>query len=388
MLSLLAARCQSTTARAGIQLVRASCDPSRSAQARFAQFRFLGAAHNFATDTMQVQQQSEATTAEASQSGLALPRKRRARPLEFTQKFQLYKSAIDIQEVAATARRRCQVGAALAATGFSIFLASVAPALPLPGLVMLASAAAANTYALVVTSRRLIRKLAAQHVECIRILPLPEGEPDDLKEPEDEDEGGFASLLFDAATLEDRLAATRNLPLELSTGTTTRLFLLVDPPPDCADLSRLTAELGEGGESSGSRPAAFADLCKLGLIRIDSSSGSCADPALLAALLDSQKVVVEEQIEPRADSIFAPSMDPETPIRGELLLSSMTCADVEEASKAASKGIPAESIEKLGKRARLGGVSVLVAGGLFLLGENARDPDGTPRWKNLNLPMP
>lgn len=346
--------------------------------------RFVALVRHCSASSLQPQQDSDAATQQASQGGLALPRQRRARPLAFTENFLVFESTLDIQDIANTARRRCQVGAGLAACGFSIVVVNIAQVLPLPAVAMLSMGAVANTFALVTIAQRLIRKLAGQHVERIRVLPLPQGAPEVKEEKPEEDESGFASLLFDAATLEQRLEVTAELPVEVRSGTTDRCFSLIDPPEE-AEYGRFSTDLGEDSDAAHERPAAFADLCKLGLLRVDLSGGRCTDQALLDALLESRKVAVDERLQPRQDAGPALTPAPEAPLRGELLLSSMSRADVEEASKVASQTIPAEAIVKLGKRARLGGVSVLVAGALFLVGENARDEDGVPRWKNLPI---
>jgi len=348
-------------------------------------WRSFAAARHSSSSSLQAEQDTNVTQ-EAARGGLALPHKRRARPLAFTEKFLLFRSTVNIQAVADTARRRCQIGAGLAACGFSVVVVNIAQVLPLPALAMLSMGAAANTYALVVVAQRLIRKLAAQHVDRIRILPLPQGAPEETKQKldEEEEEGGFASLLFDAATVEQRLQVTAELPLEVRSGTTDRWFSLIDAPAnDEVELGRFS--LGENSEVAAGRPATFADLCTLGLLRVDMDAGSCNDQAFLDALLESRKVCVDEHLKPREDAGATLAPDAAAPLKGELLLSSMTGADVQEAAKAASKTIPAEAIEKIGKRARLGGISVLIAGSLFLVGESARDEDGVPRWKNLPI---
>lgn len=331
-----------------------------------------------------------------------MPRRRRARPLDFTKNFTLYKSSVDIQEVADTAKRRCQIGAALAAGGFTAVIASVAPALPLPALAMLGCGAMGNSYALAVVAQRLVQRLAARHVERILVVPLPEAEheaPKAAEEPDKEEEDGFASLLFDAATMEERFRATRELRLEVRTGTADRWFSLVDPPTD-EEVAGFAAHLGEGAEEgeAAAQPAPLADLFRLGLLRVNLNVGTCGDQALLDALLESPKVAIDERLEARpAAGAPAPAQAADggaeggegaMPPAGELLLSEMTRGDVQQAAKSANKGIPpAEAIQKLGRRALCGGISVLMAGGLFMAGESARDADGVPRWKNLNLPM-
>lgn len=333
--------------------------------------------------------QQEGTTpaqAEDAKTGVAVPRRRRARPLEFTKNFVLYRSTLGIQEIADHAQRRCQIGGVLAAGGFGAIVVALSAALPFPALAMLTGGASVNCYALVVVASRLIRNLATRHVDRLTIVPLPEVQREELakarkqEKKDEEEEGELASILFDSATVEERLRATQELQLEIHTGTVVRSLALIDAPPEEEDFMADLDPDNMHREGGPVRRATFGDLCdRLNLLSVDLNNGSCNDQAMLDALLTANKVVVDESLDanPAAGTALAGAG------ARELLFSEMTSADVEEASKKASKGEPAAAIKKLGRDALIGGASVLVAGGVFLLGESARDPDGVPRWNNL-----
>mmetsp|Transcript_35582 Transcript_35582/g.101339 ORF Transcript_35582/g.101339 Transcript_35582/m.101339 type:complete len:355 (+) Transcript_35582:81-1145(+) len=295
----------------------------------------------------------------------------RARPLEFTQRMVLYRSEAEVVEVADSARRNCRIGAGLGAVGFAGIIAAIAPAAPPPVLAMMLGGALANSYALAFLAQRLIRKLAARHVERLVVLPSETPKKPPKAPASGEEEGEIASLLFSAATVEERLEATEELRVELHTGTAKRWFSLIDAPE----------QAGAFGEEV-PQPASFADVCgRSGLLHVDKEEGSCPDPAFLDALLSSKKIVVDERLEPREDT--GEDLSEGAPVDG--LLGELSRGDAEEIAQktAAAREPPAEAIAKLGRRARLGGVSILVAGALFLLGEGARDADGVARWRNL-----
>jgi len=304
--------------------------------------------------------------------------KKRARPLHFEKEFLLYRSAVDIQDVAVTCKQRCQIGAALSVSGFVSLISVVAPMMPAPLVVGLMGGALVNSYVLLVTAQRLIGKLADRHVMKLSLMPMDM--PEEVPEPKAE-EGEIASILFSAATSEERLLATPELHLHVKTGCSERWFTLADLPEEL-ETSSFASALGEGateGEAS-EMPATFTDLAKrLGLLHMEVENGTSPDQALLAAIVASPKIVVDERVELLPDSMAS----------RVAMLGDFTRGDVEKALKTTSSSeSPEATLTKLGKRARLGGVSLVLAGVLFILGENARDEYGVARYRNLAVQLP
>lgn len=175
------------------------------------------------------------------------------------------------------------------------------------------------------------------------------------------------SLLSEAATVQERLAATTELRLSVRTAGEERWFSLVDREEGFVE-----RDCGEIGSLRDDR-ASFGDLCtRLRLVDIDLTAGTCSDPSLLDALVTSAKVATDERAEVHCSEV------PPGP-----MLSEVTLAEVAQAESGAPTNAPADAIARLGWRAQLGGVSVLGAGILFGVGEASRDPDGVARWTNL-----
>jgi len=311
-----------------------------------------------------------------------LPRRRYVPPLTLTREVVLFRSEEDVQEAVGTAQRRCRLGAVLAAGGFGLVIANAAASLPPAACALLFGGATANSYALAVVAQRLIRNTAARHVERLTVLPTPEPAADSGAKAARES-AGAASLLYLAATVEERLAVTPEVCLEVRTANADRWLVLADlaePDGEEEDLRGLHDEAAH-------RRAPFADICRrIGLLHINVDEGTCADQAFLSAMMSTQKVVVEERVEPRQDTAPLLATPPDAPVCGPML-SEVSLSDVEQAAKVVSAEAPVEAIERLGWRARAGGLSVLGAGALFMVGESAKDPDGVPRWKNLTLPI-
>lgn len=273
------------------------------------------------------------------------------------------------------------MGAGLGVGGIGMIVASAAGSMPLPACAMLLGGAAVYAYGLSFIARRLMRNLAARHVERLAVLPAdnPSAAAEETLRrlaQEREQHGAATSLLFSAATIEERLSATAEVCLEVQTATANRWLKLADLPD---------AEEHYGGFDEDSLGAPFSDICRrlhllyFNLVQED----HCRDHAFLSALLASDKRIVDETIEPRSDA--TPLLN-DPPVHG-LMLSEIQVSDVEEVAKSVSKDAPADVVSKLGKRARMGGLSVFGAGLLFAIGESAKDADGVPRWGNLNLPL-
>jgi len=309
-----------------------------------------------------------------------LPRRRLVTPLPLTERVLLYDCPVDMQGTIARARQRCLIGAGLGVGGIGIIVASAAGTMPLPACAMLLGGAAAYAYGLSVIARRLLRSLAARHVERLAVLPAESASAaaeDALRRlrQEQEQHGLAASLLFSAATIEERLSATVEVCVEVRTATANRWLKLADLPEN---------DEHYGGFDEDSLGAPFSDICgRVNLLHFDLEERNCLDHAFLAALLASGKRIVDERIEPRSD---ATPLLADPPVQGPML-SEIEVSDIEQAAKSVSKDAPADVVSKIGRRARLGGLSVFGAGVFFAIGESAKGPDGVPRWGNLNLPL-
>lgn len=273
------------------------------------------------------------------------------------------------------------MGAGLGVGGISIIVTSAAGSMPLPACTMLLGGAAVYAYGLSFIARRLMRSLAARHVERLVVLPADRASAaaeDALRQlaQKQEQHGVAASLLFSAATIEERLSATAEVCLEVRTATANRWLKLADLPD---------VEEHYSGFDEDSLGAPFSDICgRLHLLHFQlDQEGTCYDHAFLTAVLESDKRIVDERIEPRSD---ATPLLTEPPVQGPML-SEIEVSDIEQVANSVSKDAPADVVSKLGRRARMGGLSVFGAGLLFAIGESAKDPDGVPRWGNLNLPL-
>jgi hypothetical protein len=292
--------------------------------------------------------------------------------LIFKERLVLYSSSVDIQELIVNARRRCYVGAALAVAGFGTLLSSLAATLPPVASAMFFCGACANCYALGVVLQRVLRSLAVRHVEQITVLPSKASE---VSENKHMDKGSLQELLGELATQEDRLAATDELRIELRTATAEHWITLTNPwHPEAMN-----------EESDSNLSASFSDVVRSRIVHVDLDNGECADIALLTAILETSKVAGDERAQWNPDAADPLQAPPDAPAP-QLVFSDFTKAELEEATASASEEPPWKSISKLGSRALYGGVSVFVTGGLFALGESARDPDGIARWSNLPRP--
>jgi len=296
----------------------------------------------------------------------------RAKPLALAEEAVLVVSAPGAKEILKSARLNCRIGAGLAAAGFSIFLGTIGAHLPVPLLVVLAGGTLANVYVLAAITDRLACKLGARHVERLSILPQ-EGQhstntsgPADTSDERRETVGGalpIATLLTGAATAEERVAVTPEFELSIRNVCGERWVRLAEPLPDEWRTS-------------------FGDICKrLHLVHVDGAS-TCGDWAMVAAVLSSPKVVIEERLEPLEDvdrGLFNAFMNGPH-------FSELTSETVDRMAPVLNPTPPLESAKLLGRRALLGGASIFGAGGLFLIGESARDSDGVARYYNLWLP--
>lgn len=305
--------------------------------------------------------------------------KRRAPPLAIAEETVVFRSDIDIQDVVDKACKRCQIGAGLAAAGFAALVGALSASIPPPAVAVLACGAAANCYGLSVVARRVVCGLATRHVELITVLPTATV----METPEQRAAAAAATAaganaaamlrLLGTATAEEQLHATAEVRLELRTALSNRWLTLADVPTEEAEAAGAAVS------------ASFGELCGEGplqLLHVDLEAGDSPDHALLAALLCTPKAVVDERAEWRED-LAAPlrPASSEPPPPGPML-AEVSREELAEASTS-NKTPTGQAIEAIGRRAFFGGLSVLGAGGLFAVGESARDPDGAARWDNL-----
>eukprot|EP00931_Biecheleriopsis_adriatica_P046803 TRINITY_DN26922_c0_g1_i3.p1 TRINITY_DN26922_c0_g1~~TRINITY_DN26922_c0_g1_i3.p1 ORF type:complete len:374 (-),score=110.43 TRINITY_DN26922_c0_g1_i3:5-1099(-) len=310
----------------------------------------------------------------SASSSLDVHKPRPVRPLTFTSDVLIFESEVDVQELVLIARRKCVAGAGLAMAGFYALLSSLSSAggLPLELLMFLSFSAAANSYILVIMGQRLIRGLAARHVDRVTVLPTPQNSAQE-QEQEEKERTAAEKLLLNLASTEERLRVTPEVRLQVRTASSERWLSLVEP---------LEFE-DENEESGDTRKASFADLCgQLRLLDIDEEAGMCHEQALVSALKASKKVVVDERAEPRSDAGPSLEVPMGAPAPG-VMLSEVMKTDVEKAAKMASSEGIADAIDNIGRRALFGGTCVLGGGLLFVVGERSRDADGVPRWNNL-----
>ncbi|CAJ1342614.1 unnamed protein product [Effrenium voratum] len=302
-------------------------------------------------------------------SSLNVHTKRPVPPLSFQEETLIFSSDVDVQEAALQARRKCKMGAALSTAGLSTFLASLSLSgtLPLQLLMVGATGLVLNSYLKLTIAQKLITKLAARHVERLWVLPTAAGEAPKVD--------GAEKLLLESASIEERLDATKELPLRIRTTTCEHSLVLVDPFAENEAKYKLDDALPDL-----SAKASMAEMCKLGLLDIDADAGKCHNAALVAALKATRKVLVDEEMEPRhVNSSFA-NMKPG-------MLSEVTRAEVERAMRVTPEASAAAEIEAVGWRASRSGAALMAVGLIFTVGEQARDPDGVARWKNIKLPI-
>eukprot|EP00971_Amphidinium_carterae_P283388 5626092-Amphidinium_carterae.1 len=310
------------------------------------------------------QQKGDAVTPTSSSSpGFALPRE--AEPLRMQSRLSLYASA-SIEEIGAHAMKQLYVGTGLAASGFSLVVWSLPASVPPAMVAMACTAGALNLYALWVLTFRSFRRYALRHVEEITILPFGTDEP----EASDCARESVAEAAKSAATMEERLAATQTIPLEIRTATTEHWVELV--PKGTA---------GIDGDL-----ASFSDvLNRLRLLHVDIENGTSADAALLKALTESTKVAAEERALNRTD--VGPWLRVPDGVEPQpLLLTETRQEDVERVGSTPTDTAPSIVIEKIGNTALYAGCGIFVTGMICLAGEKAKDEDGVPRWINLRIP--
>lgn len=326
---------------------------------------------------------------EFHRTGVDLHRKPNVPPLIYDKEVLVYQSTVDVLELGKNAQMKCIVGASLGMAGFGILLASVGASMSQPAFLMLLTIAGVNTYSKAIVSQRVVRRLAARHVDKIVILPTPQDsvpKAEEKKSNEDEDDS-VSKLMSASATFEERLAVTPLLRLQVRTATAERFFSLVDIP-EKAKTSKSQDFYGSNSLDGLplDRRATFSDICKeLKLLYACLEHGVCRDPSVLSALTNSTKVVTDEMAELRSD-VGVLQSNP-TPDTAGVLFSELTPADVGKVVGLGSEEPPYKAIDKIGRRALIAGSSVLVGACVFYLGENARDVDGVPRWHKLKLPF-
>ncbi|CAE7210371.1 unnamed protein product, partial [Symbiodinium sp. CCMP2456] len=108
------------------------------------------------------------------EASVDIHRKRPVPPLSFDKETLIFQSDVDMQEVVAASRWKCMLGGGLGITGFYALIASLSlhGSLPLELAMVFCAGLCANAYAHFITAQKLIRKLAARHVDQLSVMPL------------------------------------------------------------------------------------------------------------------------------------------------------------------------------------------------------------------------
>ncbi|CAL1126581.1 unnamed protein product [Cladocopium goreaui] len=268
-----------------------------------------------------------------SSTNIDVHKKRPVSPLRFEEKTLIFESQVDVKEVILTSRRKCQIGAALSICGFNTFLASLSlhGALSMQLCMAACLGLIANAYIKLATSQRLVARLADRHVERLEVKTETHGSVPSVKEMD-----AAQKLLLDGASMEDPgweesstlrprsvlLSPRRGFQVKSGTGLWSclaqRNFHDFTGAPSEASHSQKRAQFLLGGiwadvdsmdealkyklddaAPDAAQKATMAAMCKLGLIDINEASGKCFDVALLSALKTSDKILVDEEVEPR-----------------------------------------------------------------------------------------
>lgn len=306
-----------------------------------------------------------------SSTNIDVHKKRPVSPLRFEEKTLIFESQVDVKEVILTSRRKCQIGAALSICGFNTFLASLSlhGALSMQLCMAACLGLIANAYIKLATSQRLVAKLADRHVERLEVKTETHGSVPSVKEMD-----AAQKLLLDGASMEERLAVTKELQVKLRTARNEHSFFLVDSMDEA-----LKYKLDDAAPDAAQK-ATMAAMCKLGLIDINEASGKCFDVALLSALKTSDKILVDEEVEPRFT---------DGPLGQESagwMLSEVTKDEVDRAARLTPDASAIQEIQAVGSRAQWSGAALMGVGLLFTVGENARDSDGVAKWNKLKMP--
>lgn len=309
----------------------------------------------------------------ASSTNIDVHKKRPVNPLRFEEKTLIFESQVDVKEVILTSRRKCQIGAALSICGFNTFLASLSlhGALSMQLCMAACLGLIANAYIKLATSQRLVARLADRHVERLEVKTERDGDGDG---PSVKEMDAAQKLLLDGASMEERLAVTKELQVKLRTARNEHSFFLVDSMDEA-----LKYKLDDAAPEAAQK-ATMAAMCKLGLIDINEASGKCFDVALLSALKTSDKILVDEEVEPRFT---------DGPLGQESagwMLSEVTKDEVDRAARLTPDASAIQEIQAVGSRAQWSGAALMGVGLLFTIGENARDSDGVAKWNKLKMP--
>ena len=146
------------------------------------------------------------------------------KPLSFESKALVFHSDVDVLSAVLSARRQCRLGALLSVCGFYSFLGSLSLHGALSWELLLAACGGllANAYVKLAMSQKLIGKLAERHVERLEVAT--EG-AEATAEPMD----AAQRLVLDSASVEERLRATKELQVTLTTARGEHRFSLVAP---------------------------------------------------------------------------------------------------------------------------------------------------------------
>lgn len=252
----------------------------------------------------------------------------------------LYESRRDFPEAVDAAMQRCRAGAGLAAVGFLGILGVVATTLPPLTTALLGLAFTGNAYHVMNFTQGSLRSLATQHVERLS-----------LYQPADMD-------AKDAAWL----ASSQRIALNIRCANVDRHLILTDVHGPFQG-ARYTG-LAEDDR------VPFCDIVgRLHLLDFDVTEASVTNRRLLDAVIESTKVVAEEDLQPRTTGALAQLLQPPSKKESSLSFAALKVSQLDgrQASPGISVGKPLEKVRDVGMRACRFGAVMAAGGGLLSL---------------------
>eukprot|EP00405_Crypthecodinium_cohnii_P016235 CAMPEP_0206455758 /NCGR_PEP_ID=MMETSP0324_2-20121206/21963_1 /ASSEMBLY_ACC=CAM_ASM_000836 /TAXON_ID=2866 /ORGANISM="Crypthecodinium cohnii, Strain Seligo" /LENGTH=347 /DNA_ID=CAMNT_0053926563 /DNA_START=65 /DNA_END=1109 /DNA_ORIENTATION=+ len=285
-----------------------------------------------------------------SSKGKASPKKS---PLVITENLEVYRSSVNLEAAARKARTQCIVGALSSVLGFLGVIAGSPTQHPaLHGMVCFG--AGIISYKHLFLTKKEIATIGLHHLDNIVVLPTPP-----LKEGEE---------VVEDISVEEKLQATPELKVVLTTSTS-RLFLTIADPSAGWDGAKYTGLIADDR-------TAFTDVLRAMYIEEVSGWGKegvsiSEDSELLTALLATDKVIAEYEVERRDDvdssSALVPEEDPKKHFRK--LLDKAQAAKHQPQSLSQKIGMPRTAefeMSQIGRHTLISGMIFLTAGLLYI----------------------
>lgn len=291
---------------------------------------------------------------------------RKALPLQFDEEWSLYKSDIEGQTLFESVHRKCQVGAMLSSLGAFSTLVGLSSFAPVPVVAAFSVGVVVNCYMLFSRSKGVLRQLALRHVDSLAVstsADVAESAPPKSAIGMDWEE-----------TMDARLDATPVVYLSIRSPNVTRRVTLGFPAP---------------GTDSADRPQFGNGIYeKLRLFHVDlEDEDACQDLSLLTAVLETSKVIVDEEVECR-DDVPNWLQFPNGAGAPGVMLSAVTNLAVDRVEHAISDEPPIDAAVQIGRKALAGGFSAFAGGTFFVACAFGlyRGEDGHFRFKFIHGP--